>query len=57
MGLLSTIARLTAIKDSAVAFFNQFEIISGALVGVNMGTISTSYVQSTNLINYSTILL
>ena len=27
MGLLSTIARLTAIKDSAVAFFNQFEII------------------------------
>ena len=33
---------------------NQFAISAGALVGNNSGTISTSYVQSTNLINYST---
>ena len=33
---------------------NQFSIVAGGFVGENSGTISTSYVTSTNLINYST---
>ncbi len=33
---------------------NPFEIVAGGFVGVNGGTISTSYVANTNLINYST---
>jgi len=33
---------------------NMFNIVAGGLVGVNSGTISTSYVAKTNLVNYST---
>lgn len=33
---------------------NQFEIVAGAFVGKNSGTISTSFVANTNLYNYST---
>lgn len=33
---------------------NQFTIVSGGFVGTNSGTISTSYVEKTNLLNYST---
>jgi len=33
---------------------NQFKVVAGGFVGQNVNTISTSYVEKTNLINYST---
>ncbi|MBR4998728.1 MAG: hypothetical protein IKY10_02495, partial [Clostridia bacterium] len=41
-------------RESENDEMNQFAISAGAFVGTNSGTIATSYVQSTNLINYST---